>query len=120
MPVNAYFDDYEGVVKDRVENFHGNQLVYVNWDKHLLFSAPFTLMVPPEMTFTDFVHEVMDGAFNPHPEWKKVDWQAVQWLRDGQSFEPQWDHTLASQGIGHKCFLRFQTPELTGIFNAGV
>ncbi len=31
MPVHAITPDYKGEVKDRIENFHGNQIVYVGW-----------------------------------------------------------------------------------------
>lgn len=120
MPVQAYFDNYKGEVKDRVENFHGNQLVYINWDRHLLFSAPFTLMVPPSMTFGAFLSDVLPAAFNQHPEWEKINWDTAKWLLDGEPFEPRMDVSMIDQGIGHKGFLRIQTPELTGIFGAGV
>ena len=39
MPVVA-IKDYKGEVKDKVENFHGNQLVYLHWEDHLSFCAP--------------------------------------------------------------------------------
>ena len=41
MPVHAITPDYKGEVKDRLENFHGNQIVYVGWDHHLMFCAAF-------------------------------------------------------------------------------
>ncbi len=120
MPIQAYFDNYKGEVKDRVENFHGNQLVYVNWDKHLLFSAPFTLMVAPSLTYAEFIKEVLPTAFNQHPQWSEVNWQTASWLLDGRAFTPQMKVSLIDQGINHKSFLRLQTPELTGIANASV
>jgi len=120
MPVNAYYDNYKGEVKDRVENFHGNQLVYINWDKHLLFAAPFTLVAPPSMTFGDFLKNVVPGAFNQHPEWEKIDWAGVNWLLDGETFTPQPEKSLIDQGIKHKSFLRLQTPAMTGIAGAGI
>ena len=40
MAVAAITEDYAGERKDRVENFHCNQLVYIGWDHHLMFCAP--------------------------------------------------------------------------------
>ncbi|MBN1009257.1 phenol hydroxylase, partial [Amphritea sp. ZJ14W] len=34
MPVFALSPDYQGERMDRVENFHGNQIVYLGWDEH--------------------------------------------------------------------------------------
>ncbi|WP_317930676.1 phenol hydroxylase subunit P4 [Halioxenophilus sp. WMMB6] len=120
MSVKAYYEDYKYPAKDRQENFHGNQLVYVNWDKHLLFAAPFTLMVSPAISFRSLRDEVMPNAFNQHPEWTAIDWQKVHWLLNGEPFTPQLECTLVDQGITHKSFLRIQTPELTGISAAGI
>jgi hypothetical protein len=49
---------YVGVPRDLVANFNGKQLVYVCWDQHLLFAAPFpVLSSQPEMSF----RELLDG-----------------------------------------------------------
>ena len=39
MPIQAITPDYKGEVLDKFENFHGNQVVYVGWDHHLMFCA---------------------------------------------------------------------------------
>lgn len=120
MPVHAITPDYKGDVKDRVENFHGNQIVYVGWDHHLMFCAAFAYPLPPQASFKTLRDEVMPDAFSPHPEWEKIDWSKATWLLDGQPFEPQLDVSLKDQGIGHKSLLRFQTPDLKGYKGAGV
>ena len=48
MSVTAIKPGYTGEIKDRVENFHGKQLLYINWERHRMFSRPFVLALPPE------------------------------------------------------------------------
>lgn len=120
MPVRAITPDYSGEMKDRVENFNGNQVVYVGWDKHLMFCAPFAFPLPPEMPFRALFETVMPDPFGVHPDWKKIDWDTVNWLLDDKPFVPQLDVSLQDQGIGHKSVVRFQTPGLLGFKNAGV
>lgn len=120
MPVHAITSDYSGEMKDRVENFNGNQVVYIGWDKHLMFCAPFAFPLPPEVPFRALLETVMPDPFSVHPEWEKIDWNKVNWLLDGQPFTPQLDVALQDQGIGHKSVVRFQTPELLGFQDAGV
>jgi len=50
MSVNALYD-YKFEAKDKVENFNGMQLLYVYWPNHLMFCAPFALLVQPDMSF---------------------------------------------------------------------
>src|SRR5690554_1103150 len=120
MPVHALSADYTGAVRDRQENFHGNQLVYVGWDHHLMFCSAFTYPVPPEASFRTLRDEVMPEAFSLHPEWDQINWDTTTWLLNGKPFEPQLDLSLKDQGIDHKSLLRFQTPELKGYQGAGV
>jgi len=120
MPVKAITPDYRGDMKDRLENFHGNQVVYVGWDHHLMFCAPFAYPLPPEMPFKVLANDVMPEAFSLHPEWSKVDLKKATWLLDGLPFAPDFNQSLQAQGIGHKSVLRFCTPELKGFAGAGV
>ncbi len=120
MPVQAITPDYTGDIKDRVENFHGNQVVYVGWDHHLMFCAAFAYPLPPETPFRALLENVMPEGFSLHPEWDQIDWSKTSWLLDGEPFEPQLDVALKDQGIGHKSLLRFQTPDLKGYQGAGV
>ncbi len=120
MPVRALKPNYQGEMKDRQENFHGNQVVYVGWDHHLMFCAAFAYPLPPEMPFGALIQEVMPEAFSQHEEWDQIHWNNVSWLLDGKTFIPQMDIGLAEQGIGHKSLLRFHTPDLKGFQEAGV
>ncbi|MEZ5628572.1 MAG: phenol hydroxylase subunit P4 [Rhodocyclaceae bacterium] len=117
MAVTA-LKDYQFEPADRVENFHGNQLLYVGWEDHLLFCAPFAFPFPPAMRFGDVVGQVLPAAFGYHPDFAKIDWAAAQWFKSGQPWTPDFNKSLADNGLGHKDVIRFRTPGLTGIKGA--
>ena len=120
MSVQAIGQEYKGKVSDCVENFNGNQLVYVGWDHHMLFCSAFTFLVSPEAKFRTLIEDVIPIAFDVHPDWSDIEWSNVSWLLDGEPIQPQLDVTLSEQGIGHKSLLRIQTPELKGFKDTGV
>lgn len=116
MTVRAIQPGYKGEVKDRLELFHGNQLLYVGWDQHMMICAPLALALPSSTLFGDLVEKVFPTtAYAQHPDWTKVDWAKVEWLRSGKSFEPKRAESLTANGLTHKSILRFRTPQLTGI-----
>ena len=119
MAVAAITDDYTGERLDRVENFHGNQIVYLAWDYHVMFCAPFAFPLPPDMPFGALFEEVIPGAFSQHPEYESINWDEAVWQRNGEPFEPQPDVSLIDQGIDHKSIVRFRTPGLDGIKGSG-
>jgi len=109
MPVTA-LKEYVGVPRDSVDKFLGQQIVYVSWDRHLLFAAPFLICVPPQMKFGEFVEGPLKTLIQPDPDAEKVEWTKVQWLKSNQPWQPRFDLSLADNGIGHKDQIRFQTP----------
>jgi len=115
MAVVALNEGYTGPMRDRVENFHGNQLLYVGWDGHLMFCAPHCLMVAPDMTFGALANEVIPAMYGMHPDWPSVQLENIEWFRSRERFTPDFDASLASNGLGHKALLRLRTPALTGI-----
>jgi len=115
MTVVALEQGYIGEVKDRVENFHGNQLIFIGWEDHLMFCSPMCIPVPASMPFGALVKEAMPSLFSSHPDWEKIDWDKVQWFRSGKPFAPALDKSLADNGLAHKSVIRFRTPGLTGI-----
>ncbi len=119
MAVVAITDNYVGERKDAVENFHGNQVVYIGWDNHLMFCAPVAFALPPETKFRNLIDEVMPGAFSLHPDFGQIDWEKIQWHLNGDVFTPRRDATLAEQGVDHKSIIRFATPGLDGIKGSG-
>ena len=120
MSVQAITPDYTGTVRDKLENFHGNQLVYCGWDEHLMFPAAFTWPLPPQMSFADFRDKVMAEAFSVHPEWCQINWDNTSWRLNGEPFTPDEQRSLVEQGIGHKSMLQFCTHGLNGFKGMGV
>lgn len=115
MAVIALKDGYTGEVKDRAENFHGNQLLYVGWDKHLMFCAPHCVPVSAAMTFQDLFDHVITPMYAMHPDWRTVKLESIEWLRSSERFVPKLDETLEQNGLGHKSLIRLRTPGLNGI-----
>lgn len=116
MPVTAITPDYRGEVKDAVEKFHGNHLLYIGWDQHMMIAAPIALPLPPAMPFGDLLDKVLPTTvFAAHPDWPRIDWKKAEWLRSGKPFKPDVKKSLADNGLGHKALIRLRTPELTGI-----
>ena len=114
MPVVA-IKEYVGEDKDRLENFHGAQLLYVGWEDHLMFCAPFCFPLPPVTPFKAVIEQVIPGAFGYHPDFAKIDWTQVEWLKSGRPFKPDAGKSIADNGLVHKDVIRFRTPGLTGI-----
>ena len=85
MSVQAIRPDYVGEVKDRVELFHGNRLLYIGWEQHNMIAAPIALPLPPAMLFGDLIDKVLPTtAFTAHPDWPKIDWSQVEWRDSGK------------------------------------
>ncbi|WP_138378923.1 phenol hydroxylase subunit P4 [Luteithermobacter gelatinilyticus] len=110
---------YEFETLDGQEKFHGNQLVYINWERHLMFCSPVCLPLPPELPFGALVDEVLPGIYSQHPDFEKIDWAAVSWQHNNDPFTPDPQKSLAENGITHKDVLRFTTPGLDGIKGSG-
>ena len=108
--------DYKGVAKDLVENFHGNQLVYIGWDHHLMFCAPVCYPLPPSMTFGALVDQIVPAAFSSDPQFSQINWSTVQWSINQKPCQPDFNKSLPANGIGHKSVIRMLTPGLNGFF----
>jgi phenol/toluene 2-monooxygenase (NADH) P4/A4 len=111
----AALGDYTFEPADAQHNFHGKQLLYIGWDAHLMFCAPFCLPLPPDLPFGALVEQVLPGVFGQHPDFARIDWAQVRWLKSGQPWQPDPARSLAANGLGHKDVIRFSTPGLTGI-----
>lgn len=117
MPTVA-LKPYQFEPKDRVENFHGAQLLFIGWEDHLMFCAPFALALPPTMPFGALIESVLPGAFSAHPDFERINWQDVEWLLSGKPWKPDPSKTLQENGLKHKDAIRFRTPGLAGIKNS--
>lgn len=101
-------------VRDRVENFHGNIVVYLHWEEHLSFCSAIAFPLPPDMPFAALQQEIIPTYYGAHPDFARIDWGAVRWRLDGRDIIPDPAQSLATQGFAHKSLLRFWTPGLTG------
>ena len=113
MAVKALYD-YQYPALDTQDKFHGNQLLYVGWDDHFLFVAPLAFPVSPNAKFSELVEQTLTFAYSRHADWANIDFSKAVWLKSGQPFQPDFNKTLAEQGIKHKDALRLQTPGLNG------
>ena len=114
MAVTA-LKDYKFPHADSQDKFHGNQLLYVGWDDHLMFCSPVAYCLPPSTPFRDLCEKMLAQTYGYHPDWAKVDFATATWLKSGQPFTPDMNKTLADNGLKHKDILRLQTPGLKGI-----
>jgi len=115
MSVVALKPGYTGEIKDRVENFHGQQVLYIGWEDHLMYAAPLAIPVPATLPFGALTAEIIPDLYGLHPDVSAIDWTRAEWFSSGQPFKPDATKTLAENGLGHKASLRFRTPGLTGI-----
>ncbi len=101
-------------IRDRKENFHGNQVVYLHWEEHLSFCSATAFPLPPEMPFGALTQELIPTYYGMHPDFEKLDWDRVEWSIDGTPSSPDMSKSLAENGVGHKSLICFRTPELHG------
>ena len=113
MPVAAV-SPYEFAPKDPVSKFPA-PLLYIGWEDHKMFCAPFCAPMPPTMKFGELVQGALPGMFGAHPDFARIDWGQAEWFKSGQPFRPDMGKTLAENGLGHKDVIRFRTPGLNGI-----
>ena len=105
---------YDLPARDSVDKFPA-PLLYIGWEDHLLFCAPFCLPLPPDMPFGALATQVLPGVYGYHPDFARIDWNQVQWLKSGKAFSPDPTKSLAENGLRHKDVIRFRTPGLNGI-----
>ena len=80
-------EPYSFPAKDRRENFPA-PLLYIGWEDHLMFCAPFCLPLPPDTPFGALATAVLPGIYGYHPDFAKIDWTTVQWFKSGQPWSP--------------------------------
>ncbi|GAB6402994.1 hypothetical protein PMHK_04210 [Pseudomonas sp. MHK4] len=114
MPVTA-IGAYSAQPLDSQDNFNGLQLVYLCWEKHLMFCAPFTFPLPPTMPFAEFIEQVVKSSIAQHPDARRVDFSQALWRLNDRPFTPDYAASLIDNGIDHKSLLHMNTPGLNGI-----
>jgi phenol/toluene 2-monooxygenase (NADH) P4/A4 len=106
--------EYQFVEQDLEKNFHGNRLIYLSWENHLMYAAPFCVPLPPTLPFGALVRDVLPELYGEHPEFEQIDWQRTLWQNSNKRFLPDFGKSLAHHGFGHKTLIRFRTPALDG------
>jgi phenol hydroxylase P4 protein len=112
--IMAHLGEYPLHEADPENLFHGNRLIYVCWDNHLMTSAPFCLPLPPTLPFGALVRDVLPDLYGDHPEFEQIDWQRTKWFNSGKQFYPDFGKSLQHHGLTHKSLIRFKTPALEG------
>ena len=118
MAVNdimRHIGDYPMMQQDTEDKFHGKHLLYLHWENHPMFAAPFCIPVPRTLPFGAVIMEVLPELYGEHPEFEDIDWKSVQWFNSNKRFSPDIGKSLEHHGIGHKSLIRFRTPALDGI-----
>ncbi|WP_321312214.1 phenol hydroxylase subunit P4 [Halarcobacter sp.] len=117
-----HIGDYNPKTRDVVENFHGNIVVYVGWDKHRMINSAMAFPLPPAMPFNALLNDVLPSCFKDHPDFEKLDWDTTQinWQLNGEPFNPQKEKSLEENGIDHKSLIQFETPTLKGLNGLGM
>ena len=107
--------DYPLRQADTEDLFYGNRLIYLGWDNHLMYCAPFCVPLPPDMPFGALVRDVLPELYGEHPEFEDIDWKRTQWFNSSKRFIPDVGKSLEHHGLSHKSLIRFRTPALEGI-----
>ena len=110
----ASVGEYKFAPKDSVDKFPA-PLLYIGWDEHMMMCAPFCVPLPPAMKFGDVVKGVIPSMYGQHPQFNSIDWSKAEWLKSGKPFKPDFEKSLAENGLKHKDIIRFRTPGLHGI-----
>jgi len=118
MTVSA-IGKYEFESSDALAKYRGKQLLYVNWEKHRMFSRPFVIAVSPETPFSELLDRYIPNAYGFHPDFPQIDWSKVIWQNSESVFTPHPFKSLKDNEIRHKDLIRFTTPGLDGLGGSG-
>lgn len=110
MSVIALEPGYGGILRDRLEDFNGVQLLFIEWADHPLIACPITVPVPPTTRFGELIEGALaQSVLGQQPDWPTVDWSRAIWRMNDAPFVPDMRQTLAEQGVTHKAFLTLTT-----------
>ena len=115
MPVIALNPHYRGDLADSEDRFHGQRLLYIGWDDHLMFCSPVCVPVAPSMSFGALVDQLLPTLYGSHPDFAAIDWRRVQWRHGSEDFTPDMGRSLADNGLVHKSSITLRTPGLVGL-----
>jgi len=107
-------DTYEPDASDNADHFYNNWLIYICWENHLMYCAPFCVPLPPSLPFGALVGDLMPELYGEHPEFEQIDWQRTKWFDSDKQFRADFGKSLEHHGLRHKSLIRFNTPALEG------
>ncbi len=106
--------DYPMMQQDDESKFHGNRLVFLCWENHLMYGAPLAVPLPPSLPFGALVRDVLPDLYGEHPEFESIDWKRTVWFNSDKRFIPDMGKSLEQHGLSHKSLIKFRTPALEG------
>ncbi|MDD2895436.1 MAG: phenol hydroxylase subunit P4 [Aliarcobacter sp.] len=108
--------EYPIIMKDSLDKFHGNQLVFIYWHGHRVVCSPRAFPFPPEMPFGALISDIIPLTYSIEPDFADLDFDKTEviWEIDGKVVVPDFSKSLKENGVGHKSFITFITPSLTG------
>ena len=111
---------YPTIVKDKVENFRGNNLVLIYWEGRFLEGSIKSFPLPPDMPFGAIASDIIPAAYKIEPDFELLDFNKTEviWEIDGKVVTPDFSKSLKENGIGHKSFVKHITPTLSGKIGA--
>jgi phenol hydroxylase P4 protein len=71
------------------------------------------------MKFKEWVEGPLTALIQPDPDAKRVDFSKVEWLKSNKAWSPKFEASLADNGVVHKEQIRFRTPNLNTLRDAG-
>jgi phenol hydroxylase P4 protein len=104
--------EYIGVPRDALENYKGKQLLFISWDHHMLVAAPIMFRADPQLILRELLDTQLMPLLQSDPDAAAISWDKVEWLKGTESWVPDYDRSLADNGIRHKQQLRMRTPGL--------
>lgn len=119
MAVNS-IGEYPIIMKDSVDKFHGNQMVYIYWHGHFMEGSVKGFPLPPQMPFGAIMSDIIPACYKVEPDFEKLDFETTEviWQIDGKVVTPDPSKSLEENGIGHKSYIEFTTPSLDGKIGA--
>lgn len=121
MSVQSLKPGYVGEVRDPQEKFHGQTLLFVYWEDHLLFCAPAAILVNPGDSPAQLV-EQLKQALGYDPIAAELTLDNIDWYRSlDYTSDERWqidaNKSLAENGLTHKTAIRMRTPSLGDVLN---
>ncbi|MGR8918305.1 MAG: phenol hydroxylase subunit P4 [Gammaproteobacteria bacterium] len=119
MTVKHLGESYDFPSANRVEGYGGDINFYIRWERHMLFACPSAYRAPVDMSWRDFCEGLARPDYAAHPDAAKLDFEACEWVKDDEPWQPEFDKSLKENGVDHMCYVSFRSPGLEGMLGCG-